>query len=111
MINILLILSLIGLSSQEYIKPFVAAHRGMCYILPENTLQSFNAALYAGTDYIELDVVLTKHFEVLVSHDPYLSDISNVANKTEFLSRKRARYQTYFNSQIIRRWQKSRLVD
>jgi glycerophosphoryl diester phosphodiesterase len=41
-------------------RPLNIAHRGLCSILPENTLQAFSAALYQGADFIELDVVYTK---------------------------------------------------
>lgn len=40
----------------KYIKekgrPLNIAHRGLCSILPENTLQAFEAALYQGADFI-----------------------------------------------------------
>lgn len=41
-------------------RPKVAAHRGLSSILPENTMQSFIGAMYEGTDFIELDVVLNQ---------------------------------------------------
>jgi glycerophosphoryl diester phosphodiesterase len=41
-------------------RPLNIAHRGLCSILPENTLEAFSAALYQGADFIELDVVFTK---------------------------------------------------
>ena len=48
----------------KYIKqngrPLNIAHRGLCSILPENTMPAFEAALYQGADFIELDVVYTK---------------------------------------------------
>lgn len=63
-------------------RPLNIAHRGLCSILPENTLQAFSAALYQGADFIELDVVYTKDMELLVMHDPYLTRITNIKNKT-----------------------------
>lgn len=41
-------------------RPLNIAHRGLASILPENTLEAFEAALYQGADFIELDVVYTK---------------------------------------------------
>lgn len=41
-------------------------------------MEAFEAALYQGADFIELDVVLTKDKKVLVIHDPYLSRITNI---------------------------------
>lgn len=62
-------------------RPLNIAHRGLCSILPENTLQAFSAALYQGADFIELDVVYTKDKELLVMHDPFLTRISNIKQK------------------------------
>ena len=41
-------------------RPLDVAHRGLSSILPENTMEAFEAALYQGADFIELDVVYTK---------------------------------------------------
>jgi glycerophosphoryl diester phosphodiesterase len=41
--------------------------------LPENTLPAYEAALRIGTDWVDLDVVLTRDGEVVVSHDPILN--------------------------------------
>lgn len=68
-------------------RPLNIAHRGLCSILPENTLQAFSAALYQGADFIELDVVYTKEKQLLVMHDPFLTRITNIRNKTEFATR------------------------
>lgn len=50
-------------NSAPYIKarnrPLNIAHRGLSSIIPENTMQAFEAALYQGADFIELDVVYT----------------------------------------------------
>jgi len=40
-------------------RPLNIAHRGCAGLFPENTIQSFEAALYSGADFIELDVVFT----------------------------------------------------
>ena len=48
----------------QYVKadnrPLNIAHRGLSSIIPENTIQAFETALYMGADFIELDVILTK---------------------------------------------------
>lgn len=60
----LLVLAVSKPNSAPYIhqagRPLNIAHRGLCSILPENTLEAFSAALYQGADFIELDVVYTK---------------------------------------------------
>ena len=63
-------------------RPLNIAHRGLCSILPENTLEAFSAALYQGADFIELDVVYTKDKELLVMHDPFLTRITNIREKS-----------------------------
>ncbi len=55
------------------------AHRGLSGLLPENTLPSLSAAMYAGSDFVEMDVVLTREKQPVVMHDPYLSRITDVA--------------------------------
>lgn len=47
----------------------VYAHRGARSFAPENTLPAYRAALSIGADWVDMDVVLTKDGEVLVSHD------------------------------------------
>lgn len=68
-------------------RPLNIAHRGLCSILPENTLEAFSAALYQGADFIELDVVYTKEKQLLVMHDPFLTRITNIRDKEEFATR------------------------
>lgn len=78
-------------SNAPYIKadkrPLNIAHRGLCSILPENTLQSFEASLYQGADFFELDVVYTKEKFPLVMHDPFLSRLTNIKNLSSFSTR------------------------
>lgn len=47
-------------------------HRGYRALLPENTLPSINYAASLGVDGIEIDVVMTREGNVLVSHDPFM---------------------------------------
>lgn len=37
-------------------RPLIIAHRGYASLFPENTLESFRAAIYAGADFFELDI-------------------------------------------------------
>lgn len=48
-------------------------HRGARGLMPENTIPSFLEALNHGVTTLELDVVITKDGQVLVSHEPYMS--------------------------------------
>ena len=58
------------------------AHRGMPRRLPENTLPSFEAALAAGADGIELDVHATTDGVVVVHHDAALRDGTEIRRTT-----------------------------
>ncbi len=65
------------------------AHRGLSSQIPENTLEAFEAAHYTGADFIELDIQISKDRVLVVSHDPFLSRLTNIETKTEFIKRKR----------------------
>ncbi|HYV50976.1 MAG TPA: glycerophosphodiester phosphodiesterase [Dongiaceae bacterium] len=49
--------------------PFLIGHRGFPMAARENTVPSFEAALEAGCDGIELDVRMTQDGELVVHHD------------------------------------------
>ncbi|GGP12234.1 glycerophosphodiester phosphodiesterase [Oceanobacillus neutriphilus] len=55
----------------------VYGHRGMMGGYPENTLLSFEKALEAGADGLEIDVHLTKDGEFIVMHDATLNRTTN----------------------------------
>lgn len=48
-------------------------HRGARGLKPENTIPAFLTALDYGVTTVELDVVITKDRQVLVSHEPFMS--------------------------------------
>ena len=52
--------------------PRVFGHRGSAGTHPENTLESFAAAVAAGVEYLEFDIHMTRDGEVVVSHDDHL---------------------------------------
>ncbi len=49
-------------------------HRGARGLFPENSLPGFKAALELGVNTLELDLVISKDSQVLVSHEPWLSE-------------------------------------
>jgi glycerophosphoryl diester phosphodiesterase len=53
--------------------PVIVAHRGASARLPENTLPSFQGAIDAGADFVELDVRLTSDGVPVILHDPDVS--------------------------------------
>ncbi|MGN0906959.1 MAG: glycerophosphodiester phosphodiesterase [Bullifex sp.] len=56
----------------------VLAHRGFSGVYPENTMLSFEKAVQAGADGIELDVHLSKDGEVMIIHDEALKRTAGV---------------------------------
>ncbi len=56
-------------------------HRGARGLLPENTIPSFLKALEFGVTTLEMDVVITKDRQVVLSHEPYLS--SEICSKPD----------------------------
>ncbi len=52
--------------------PRVFGHRGSAGTHPENTLESFAAAVAGGVEYLEFDIHMTRDGEVVVSHDDHL---------------------------------------
>lgn len=51
----------------------IQGHRGARGLMPENTIPAFLRALDEGVTTLELDVVITKDNQVVVSHEPYMS--------------------------------------
>jgi len=49
----------------------IISHRGAKGLAPENTQESFEAALESNADYIDFDVSLTLDEVLVVSHDPW----------------------------------------
>ena len=68
-------LTAIALSaSGQYIPKFdVQGHRGARGLRPENTIPGFLVAIDSGVTTIEMDVVITKDKQVVVSHEPWMS--------------------------------------
>ena len=81
---LLFTLNFITISSQNQYKIF--GHRGCRGIYPENTLKGFKKAIELNVDGIELDIVVNKNLELVISHEPYIDSlycIKNVLNKKE----------------------------
>ncbi|NEQ52518.1 MAG: DNRLRE domain-containing protein, partial [Leptolyngbya sp. SIO3F4] len=59
--------------------PLVIGHRGASGDFPEHTLEAYRAAIAAGADFIEPDVVTTSDGVLIARHEPMLDDTTNVA--------------------------------
>ena len=49
----------------------IYGHRGFRGMYPENSLIGFQKAIELGIDGIELDVVVNKDRQLVISHEPY----------------------------------------
>lgn len=61
--------------------PVVIAHRGASGYLPEHTLEGKALAYGLGADFLEQDVVATRDGQLVVLHDLYLEDTTDVASR------------------------------
>ena len=69
--------------------PLVIAHRGACGILPEETVEAYEAAARMGADALEPDLQLSRDGVLVARHDPNLALSTDVAMHPEYASRKR----------------------
>ncbi len=53
----------------------IHGHRGARGLYPENTIKGFIEAVKLGVDAIELDVVISKDEQVVVSHEEWMNDL------------------------------------
>ena len=53
-------------------------HRGCRGLMPENTIPAFLKALDLGVTTLELDVVISKDRQVVVSHEPYFNSAFSI---------------------------------
>jgi glycerophosphoryl diester phosphodiesterase len=60
-------------------RPLVIGHRGAAALAPENTLSGFRAAVVAGVDLIEFDVLALRGGELVVAHSDDLHELSHGA--------------------------------
>jgi glycerophosphoryl diester phosphodiesterase len=72
--------------------PIVIAHRGASGYLPEHTLPAKALAHGLGADFLEQDVVATRDRELVVLHDLYLNDVTDVAKRFPLRCRDDGRY-------------------
>ena len=61
-------------------------HRGCRGLMPENTIPAFLKAVDLGVNTLEMDLVITKDNQVLVSHDPFFNHEITTLPNGKFLS-------------------------
>jgi glycerophosphoryl diester phosphodiesterase len=86
-----------GVDAQLYVPKFdLQGHRGARGLRPENSIPAFLIALDSGVTTIELDVVITKDKQVIVSHEPWLSsEICQHADGTPLDAAKEKTFNLY----------------
>jgi glycerophosphoryl diester phosphodiesterase len=63
----------ISINPQSSVSFDIEGHRGCRGLMPENTMPAFLKAIDLGVNTLELDVVVSKDQQLVVSHDPYFS--------------------------------------
>jgi glycerophosphoryl diester phosphodiesterase len=71
-------------------------HRGSRGLMPENTIAAMKKAVDLGVTTLELDVVISKDNQVVVSHDPVFNPTITTTPAGKFLNRKEAQEQMLY---------------
>ncbi|MFZ6666126.1 glycerophosphodiester phosphodiesterase family protein [Peijinzhouia sedimentorum] len=91
----MLILFAMNASAQQYDFD-LQGHRGARGLAPENSIPAFLKALEYEVTTLELDVVITKDMQVVVSHEPWLNaDICLDANGNRIPAEKQKEYNIF----------------
>ncbi len=69
-------------------EPLVIAHRGASGYLPEHTLAAYALGAKLGADVIEPDLVPTSDHVLVVRHENFFGDSTDVADHPEFADRR-----------------------
>ena len=72
-IRAFILLTVILTSGFVMAKIHVQGHRGARAVFPENTIEGFDYALNLGVEVLELDLVVSKDKQVVISHDPVVN--------------------------------------
>lgn len=72
----------------ELQKPVLIAHRGLSGEYPEHVLAGYQAAIDAGADFIEPDLVLTSDGVLVARHENEISETTDIADHPEFADRR-----------------------
>ena len=59
----------------------LTAHRGYRQMFPENTMTAFKEALKLDIDSIEMDVHMTKDYQIVVMHDGNMDRPTDTSGK------------------------------
>jgi len=71
--TLLITLIFLGLQVQAQKKFMLLGHQGARGIMPENTIPAMIKALDLGVNVLDMDVVVSKDSQVVLSHEPYFN--------------------------------------
>jgi glycerophosphoryl diester phosphodiesterase len=66
------------------------AHRGGRGLMPENTIGAMKNAIDLGATTLEMDVLITKDNQVVVSHDPFFNEVITTTPEGKYIEKKDA---------------------
>jgi glycerophosphoryl diester phosphodiesterase len=75
---------------RDYYNLKVMAHRGVWGYFPEHSLRGFELAYFMSADYLETDINITKDNKLIIYHDSYLDDATNINDFPEFNDRRKS---------------------
>jgi len=64
----------------------VQGHRGCRGLYPENTIAGFKHAYHLGVSTLELDVVVSKDSQIIISHEPFFSHLISTGPENQEIS-------------------------
>lgn len=104
-VGVVLLAILAILSLPEDQERQVIAHRGMVTAGVENSIEALEASAKNGADYVEMDIIMTKDGQFVVSHDNKLKRLAGVNRKVSEMSLKEVAgipiYQGQFSSRLV----------
>jgi glycerophosphoryl diester phosphodiesterase len=72
-------------------------HRGARGLMPENTIAAMYKAIDLKVTTLEMDVVISKDLQVVVSHDPHFNEHITTTPEGKFLTKAEAAQRLLFN--------------
>ena len=76
--------------------PEIQGHRGYRGAMPENTIAACIKALEIGVHTLEMDLVISKDHEVVVSHEPYFSHHISTGPNGEVITRNKEKQHNLY---------------
>lgn len=84
----IILLSMMDVHAQDTFPVFdKEGHRGCRGLMPENTIPAMKKAIDLGVNTLEMDVVITKDKQVVLSHDAYLNHVFSLTPEGQEFTR------------------------